>query len=224
MGDSVAQSLFHLIRCLTQHKHIADSSKVDNKSAICMMFGQTTAGLRQLAVRAILKQILFSQSPSKMIELLKQNCVKHGYTPFMMSITPSSANLHQNGSIVHEFMLEPDSELELSLEPPVPMRRRRSRQQERDIDRLLQEMNIEASESQSLPFNDRPGSPPQIIRQVSNNLQQLRLERSPEVNARLNHEENTSNGINTESYSHRNVPCILCYTRFFSHLKILMKC
>ena len=38
---------------------------------------------------------------------------------------------------MHEFMLEPDSELELSLEPPSSLRR--GRQQERDIDRLLQE-------------------------------------------------------------------------------------
>ena len=55
--DSVAQALFHLIRCLTQHKHIADANKLDPKSAICMMFGEKTAGLRQLAVRAIIKQV-----------------------------------------------------------------------------------------------------------------------------------------------------------------------
>lgn len=59
--DSVAQALFHLIRCLTQHKHIADANKLDPKSAICMMFGEKTAGLRQLAVRAIIKQVTLIQ-------------------------------------------------------------------------------------------------------------------------------------------------------------------
>ena len=80
-----------LSRCLTQHKHIADVNKLDPRSAVCMMFGQTTAGLRQLAVRAIMKRILFgsSRQPAQMIDLLKENCVKHGYTPFLLSVTPS---------------------------------------------------------------------------------------------------------------------------------------
>lgn len=149
--DSVAQSLFHLIRCLTQHKYIADSSKVDPVSAVCLMFGHSSAGLKQLAVRAILKQVLFQcRQPAEVMDTLKNNCIKHGYTPFLLSVEPSAANIHDNGSIVHEFMLEPDSELELSMRSAPSLR---TTQEERDIDRLLEEMNSHLD--RSLPFNDR---------------------------------------------------------------------
>ena len=68
------------------------------------------------------------------MDTLKNNCIKHGYTPFLLSVEPSAANnIHDNGSMVHEFMLEPDSELELSMRSaPSSLR---TTQQERDIDR-----------------------------------------------------------------------------------------
>jgi hypothetical protein len=55
------------------------------------MRAQVTAGLRQLAVRAILRHALFpsGRAPERTLDLLNQICERRGFTTFRMLVPPS---------------------------------------------------------------------------------------------------------------------------------------
>jgi len=114
--DSVAETLSHLTKHYTEQPNVSKSEIVDPRALIHLMFGQTSAGLRQLAVRAILRHTLFKQSPKEAMDKLNRVCEKKGITMFRMLIEPSSTSL-SDARIVHDFTLETGTELELSFDP-----------------------------------------------------------------------------------------------------------
>ena len=106
-----------LISQQTDHSTVGDSAVVDSASLIPLMFGQLGAGLRQLAVRAIMAQILFSCSPEEAQRRLDKACQRQGFmlTQLLVKPTLAQAKTAEEPSMMsYEYEIELGSEMELS--------------------------------------------------------------------------------------------------------------
>jgi len=114
--QSVAELTSTLIRLNTDHTQAGDSKVVDSKAIIPLMFGELSAGLRQLAVRSILRHSLFSCSQEETLARLDKVCEKSGFMLTQLLIKPSMTKLAQQEEhmMTHEYEIELGSEMELS--------------------------------------------------------------------------------------------------------------
>lgn len=126
MGEAeVGRQLSELVKLTTDQGRVGEadlSDVVDERAIVPLMFGQVSAGLRQLAVRAILRHALFPhwRSPNETVNLLNEICERRGFTTFRMLVQPSFFSV--TGSVLaHDYILELGHEMELSLtQEPVP--------------------------------------------------------------------------------------------------------
>eukprot|EP00092_Neocalanus_flemingeri_P007283 GFUD01007865.1.p1 GENE.GFUD01007865.1~~GFUD01007865.1.p1 ORF type:complete len:1241 (-),score=282.81 GFUD01007865.1:403-4125(-) len=116
-GQPIADLTSTLIRLNTDHTQAGDSSVVDSGAIIPLMFGEVSAGLRQLAVRTILRHSLFSCSQEETLTRLDKVCEKSGFMLTQLLVRPSLAKLAQQEEtmMAHEYEIELGSEMELSL-------------------------------------------------------------------------------------------------------------
>jgi len=114
--QAVADLTSTLIRLNTDHTQAGDSSVVDSKAIIPLMFGELSAGLRQLAVRTILRHSLFSCGQEETLARLDTVCEKSGFMLTQLLVKPSLAKLAQQEETMmsHEYEIELGSEMELS--------------------------------------------------------------------------------------------------------------
>ena len=106
-----------LISQQTDHGTVGDSAVVDSASLIPLLFGQRVAGLRQLAVRAIMAQILFSCPPEEAQKRLDKACQRQGFmlTQLLVKPTLAQAKTPEEPSMMsYEYEIELGSEMELS--------------------------------------------------------------------------------------------------------------
>jgi len=105
-----------LIRLNTDHTQAGDSKVVDSKAIIPLMFGELSAGLRQLAVRTILRHTLFSSSQEETLARLDKVCERNGFMLTQLLVKPSMTKLaqHEETMMTHEYEIELGSEMELS--------------------------------------------------------------------------------------------------------------
>ena len=128
-----------LISQQTDHSMAGDSAVVDSASLLPLMFGQLGAGLRQLAVRAVLSQILFSCPPEEAQRKIDQACQRQGLmlTQLLVKPTLAQAKTPEEPSMMsYEYEIELGSEMELSF----------GRMERGDNDHSAGEENIESVE------------------------------------------------------------------------------
>jgi len=115
-GQAIADLTSTLIRLNTDHTQAGDSSVVDSSAIIPLMFGELSAGLRQLAVRTILRHALFTCSQEEALTKLDSVCEKSGFLLTQLLVKPSQAKLAQQEEtmMAHEYEIELGSEMELS--------------------------------------------------------------------------------------------------------------
>lgn len=115
-GQAIADLTSTLIRLNTDHTQAGDSSVVDSRAIIPLMFGELSAGLRQLAVRTILRHSLFNCSQEETLARLDKVCEKSGFLLTQLLVKPSKAKLAQQEEMMlaHECEIELGSEMELS--------------------------------------------------------------------------------------------------------------
>ena len=109
-GPEVTDRVSALVRQHTGHPLVGDAKVVDVAAIIPLMFGQLTAGLRQLAVRAVMRQLLFSRSASEVMELLDKVSRQSGFVTASLPVASSGANVCTPG---RGEVLRQDYELEL---------------------------------------------------------------------------------------------------------------
>jgi len=114
--QAVADLTSTLIRLNTDHTQAGDSNVVDSKAIIPLMFGELSAGLRQLAVRSILRHSLFTCSQEETLTRLDKVCEKSGFMLTQLLVKPSMTKLAQKDEnlMTHEYEIELGSEMELS--------------------------------------------------------------------------------------------------------------
>lgn len=105
-----------LIRLNTDHTQAGDGSVVDSKAIIPLMFGELSGGLRQLAVRTIMRHMLFTLKHEETIAKIDAACERNGFMIAQMLVKPSMAKLatQEDTMIAHEYEIELGSEMELS--------------------------------------------------------------------------------------------------------------
>ena len=115
-SDHVSGLLSQLITSQTDHSCAGDSSVVDSSAVIPLMFGQLTAGLRQLTVRTILSHILFSCSPEDANKKLDHICKTQGHLLNQLLVKPSLTRYKDKNSDNDSVMAQYEYELELGSE------------------------------------------------------------------------------------------------------------
>ena len=115
-GGEVNSRVASLVSSQTEHSCAGDSSVVDSNSLLPLMFGQLTAGLRQLAVRAILSSILFNCPPEEANKRLDDVCETQGFMLTQLLVKPSLSKpkLAGESSLSYEYEIELGNEMELS--------------------------------------------------------------------------------------------------------------
>ena len=115
-GGEVAALLSGLINSQTGHACAGDSSVVDTNSLLPLMFGQLTAGLRQLAARTILSTVLFNCTPEQASERLDKICESQGFMLTQLFVKPSLSKpkTSSEASMSYEYEIELGNEMELS--------------------------------------------------------------------------------------------------------------
>jgi len=114
--QAVADLTSTLIRLNTDHIQAGDSKVVDSKAIVPLMFGELSAGLRQLAVRSILRHSLFTCSQEETLTRLDKVCEKSGFMLTQLLVKPSMTKLaeKEENLMTHEYEIELGSEMELS--------------------------------------------------------------------------------------------------------------
>ena len=112
----VTERLVELVRQHTAHTAAADPGVVDPAALLPLMFGQLTAGLRQLAVRAVLRQLLFARSSAAALHLLEAVGQRGGFVTASLPVAASGTRLRVAGGEVlrQDYELELGDEVELS--------------------------------------------------------------------------------------------------------------
>lgn len=91
-SSDTAVRLGRLVRGHTSHATAADDNVVDPLARVQLMYGQMTAGLRQLAVRAILKHTLFTnKNASDTLNMMEELLKKKGVAT--MRVEPSATKI-----------------------------------------------------------------------------------------------------------------------------------
>ena len=105
-----------LVSSQTEHSCAGDSSVVDSHSLLPLMFGQVSAGLRQLAVRTILSTVLFNCSPELANKRLDEVCETQGFMLTELLVKPSLSRpkLAGEGLMSYEYEIELGNEMEVS--------------------------------------------------------------------------------------------------------------
>lgn len=117
-GPEVAERVADLVRQHTNQPLVGDATLVDSEALISLMFGQVSAGLRQLAVRAIMRQLLFSRTASEVMETLEKISRESGFVTASLAVASSGANVRRlegGGEVLRQdYELELGDELEFS--------------------------------------------------------------------------------------------------------------
>ena len=127
-GPGVTERVATLVRQNTAHPVAGDASVVEPAAVVPLMFGEVSAGLRQLAVRALLRQVLFSRSPAETLTVLDTVCRRSGFYSTCVEVAPSQTRVRRaagsgGGEILRqEYELELGDELELSYTEVRPIR------------------------------------------------------------------------------------------------------
>lgn len=91
-GQDTAGRLGRLVRSHTSHNKAADDSVVDPVARVQLMYGQITAGLRQLCVRAILHHTLFNnKNASDTLDMMEELLKKKGVAK--LRVEPSGTKM-----------------------------------------------------------------------------------------------------------------------------------
>jgi len=118
-GEREREQLAGLVRAATEHSQVADSGVVEPTSLAPLMFGQLTAGLRQLAVRAVFQHTLFSVPAVEAGRRLERVCRSSGLLLTQLLVPPSASRLAttrgSSPDMTYEYEIELGSEVELSL-------------------------------------------------------------------------------------------------------------
>jgi len=134
-GPEVTDRVSALVRQHTGHPLVGDATVVDAAAILPLMFGQLTAGLRQLAVRAVLRQLLFSRNASEVMELLDKVSRQSGFVTASLPVASSGANICTSGRgevLRQDYELELGDEVEFSyVEPPCEVQEVREPSQSR---------------------------------------------------------------------------------------------
>ena len=147
-----------LIGQQTDHGTAGDSAVVDPASLIPLMFGQLGAGLRQLAVRAIMSQILFSCSPEEAQRRLDKACQRQGFmlTQLLVKPTLAQAKTPEEPSMMsYEYEIELGSEMELSFGRMERSRNNGGGEAEGDAGMVLESVELAVSD---IGVSDNPPS------------------------------------------------------------------
>ena len=117
--EQVAGLVAGLISQQTDHQCAGDSAVVEPAAVLPLMFGELSAGLRQLAVRTILKQILFNCSPRQADKKLDAACERQGFMLNQLLIKPSLTKIKDPeepspSMLSYEYEIELGREMELS--------------------------------------------------------------------------------------------------------------
>merc|ERR1711952_467495 len=117
--EQVAGLVAGLISQQTDHQCAGDSAVVEPTAVLPLMFGELSAGLRQLAVRTILKQILFNCSPREADKKLDAACERQGFMLNQLLIKPSLTKIKDPeepspSMLSYEYEIELGREMELS--------------------------------------------------------------------------------------------------------------
>ena len=116
LGGHVPDLVSSLISSQTEHSCAGDSAVVDTNSLLPLMFGQLTAGLRQLAARTILSTILFTCRPEEASAKLDKVCESQGFMLTQLYVKPSLSKPKKanEASMSYEYEIELGNEMELS--------------------------------------------------------------------------------------------------------------
>ena len=120
-GPEVTDRVSALVRQHTGHPLVGDAMVVDAAAIIPLMFGHLTAGLRQLAVRAVMRQLLFSRSACEVMELLDKVCRQSGFVTASLPVASSGANVRTPGRgevLRQDYELEIGDEVEVGFSAP----------------------------------------------------------------------------------------------------------
>jgi len=122
LSSKTLEGVSALVKLATDHKDVSgDEYRMEESAVIPTMFGDISAGLRQLAVRKILSQVLFSQSPEtclKHLEKIASTAKPGGYDPKQFPVPPSGTRLLERKPIENVYEYEVDNRTEVELSYP----------------------------------------------------------------------------------------------------------
>ena len=132
-----------LVYSHTDHSCAGDSSVVDTNSLLPLMFGQLSAGLRQLAARAVVSTILLNCTPEQASKRLDKVCETQGFMLTQLFVKPSLSKPKQSSeaSMSYEYEIELGNEMELSF--------RRRNPDDSDDDSVSEGIEISVSDKSS---------------------------------------------------------------------------